>query len=61
MTQCASMNLKETVLINPNPTLPSQFHERTGHMMNPENNPIQDEIKSLSRYAEEHKMKIKKK
>ena len=58
MTQCCSMKLKDRVLLNPNPTLPNQYHERTGHILDPENNPIQAEITKLTKYAQDHKMKI---
>ena len=60
MTQCSSMNLKETVEVNPNPTLPRQFHERTDHILDPKKNPIQTEVKKLGEYARKHKMKINK-
>jgi hypothetical protein len=60
MTQCSSMNLKETVEVNPNPTLPRQFRERTDHILDPKKNPIQTEVKKLGEYAKKHKMKINK-
>ena len=58
MTQCAAMNLKETTEMNQNPTLPLQYHERTGHRLDPLNNPIQTEVTRLAKYASDHKMRI---
>ena len=46
------------VLPNPNPTLPSQYRERAGHILDPDNNQIQDELTKLTKYAQDYKMKI---
>ena len=60
MTQCVSMNLKETSEIDPNPTpiLPRQYHERTGHTLKTECNILQELLDKLKIYADENKMKI---
>ena len=49
MTQCAALNLKEMTVPDPNPNmdLPKQYHERTGHVLQAENNPIQGEVEKL--------------
>ena len=60
MTQCVAMNLKETSEIDPNPTptLPRQYHERTGHTLKTECNILQELLDKLKIYADENKMKI---
>ena len=60
MTQCASLNLKEMAVPDPNPTkdLPKQFHERTGHIFPVDKNPIQAEVNKLKAYARDNKMVI---
>ena len=60
MTQLAAINVKKATIMdpNPNPVLPRQFHERTNHILPNENNPLQNEIEKLKKYAEENGMKI---
>ena len=60
MTQCAALNLKEITVPDPNPNkdLPKQYHERTGHVLQAEKNPIQVEVDKLKHYAKENKMVI---
>ena len=60
MTQCASLNLKETVVPDPKATkdLPKQLHERTGHILPVDKNPIQAEVNKLKAYARDNKMVI---
>ena len=56
MTQCAVVNLKEETEPDPNPNkdLPRQYHERTGHVLPLEKNPIQAEVNKLKTYAKEN-------
>ena len=58
MTQCAAVNLKELVILNTNQARPMSYHERTGHILLPQDNPIQAEVTKLVNYATEHKMKV---
>ena len=60
MTQCAAINLKKATVPNQTSPQPWQYHERTGHVLRPEDNPIQTEVIALAKYAEDHKMKINK-
>ena len=56
MTQCAVVNLKEETEPEPNPNkdLPRQYHERNGHVLPLEKNPIQAEVNKLKTYAKEN-------
>ena len=58
MTQCAAVNLKKVARQNPNQVRPRQYHERTEHILLPQDNPIQTQVTNLVRYAKEHKMKV---
>ena len=58
MTQCAAVNLKQLATLNTNQVRPASYHERTGHMIAPQDNPIQEEVTKLVKYATEHKMKV---
>ena len=60
MTQCASLNFKETAILDPDPSpvLPRQFHERTDHVLKDEDNILQEQLDKLKRYAIKNKMKI---
>ena len=58
MTQCVSIDLKKVTLPDPNPIHPRQFHERTGHVLPNQENPIIEQIEQLKKYAEDHGMKI---
>ena len=58
MTQCAAVNLKKLAVPNPNQVGPRQYHERTGHILLPKDNPIQTEVIKLVNYAKERKMKL---
>ena len=58
MTQCAAVNLKELATLNTNQARPRSYHERTGHVLLPQDNPIQAEVTNLVNYATEHKMKV---
>ena len=60
MTQCVAINLKKATVPNQTSPQPWQYHERTGHVLRPEENPIQTEVIALAKYAEDHKMKINK-
>ena len=63
MTQCASLDLKKVAVLdtNPIPVLPRQFHERTGHILPIEANPLQEEVNSLRQFANDHGMQINEK
>ena len=43
---------------NPNPTLPANYHDRTGHVLAMNENELQEEIDNLKKYADKHFMKI---
>ena len=60
MTQCVAINLKNDAKTDPNPTkdLPKQYHERTGHFLPADTNPIQEQVDLLKKYAHENKMKL---
>ena len=60
MTQCISIDLKKVAISDPdpNPVLPRQFHQRTGHVLLNEDNPIQDQVNKLKIYAKKNLMKI---
>ena len=51
MTQCAAVNLKELVILNTNQARPRSYHERSGHILLPQDNPIQAEVTKLVNYA----------
>ena len=52
MTQCAVINLKELIEPdqNPNKDVLRQYHERTGHVLPVDKNPIQAEVNKLKIY-----------
>ena len=58
MTQCATVDLKSLAEPNINKDRPRSYHERTGHMLLPQDNPIQEEVNKLVNYATTHKMKV---
>ena len=60
MTQCVAIDLKKVAIPdpNPNPELPRQFHQRTGHVLPKALNPIQEQVDKLKLYADKHLMKI---
>ena len=58
MTQCVALDLKKAAIPNPNPILPRQFHERTGHILPEAENPIIEQVELLKAYATKHGMKI---
>ena len=58
MTQCVSIDLKKVTHPDPNPIHPRQFHQRTGHILPIEENPIIEQLEELKRYAKDHGMKI---
>ena len=60
MTQCVAIDLKRDTILDPNPTkdLPKQYHERTGHVLPPDSNCIQEQVEQLIKYAQENKMKL---
>ena len=60
MIQYSEMNLKETVEVNPNQTLPRQFHEKTNQILDPSDNLIRTKVNKLGEYNGKHKMKIDK-
>ena len=55
-----SLNLKEKLIVNPepNPIRPLSYHNRTGHIMGPDDCLMQTELDKLIKYADEHMMKI---
>ena len=60
MTQLISLDIKKATIPDPdpNPTLPRQYHERTGHVLPETNNPLQEQIENLKTYASENGMVI---
>ena len=60
MTQAVSLDLKKMAIKDPNPSpdLPRQFHERTGHVLEPSKNVLQEQLDKLKKYAAENKIKI---
>ena len=60
MTQCVSVNLKKAAEINPIqiPVHLRKQHERTGHVLKEDCNPLQTFLDSLKEYAKENKMVI---
>ena len=60
MTLAESINLREKLIANPVPTseFPLTYHERTGHILPPQNSHIQKAWDELQYYVEEHEMKI---
>ena len=60
MAQCVSLNLKEIAVPDPNqtPALPRPYHERTGHVLPDDANPLQAQLDALKEYARIHQMKI---
>jgi hypothetical protein len=58
MTQCVAIDLKKATVPDPSPILPSQFHERTGHILPKEENPLIEQVELLKIYATKHGMKI---
>ena len=59
LTLLQSLNLKKSLIGNPNPVRPLNFHERTYHILpNPESTKMQIQLDELKEYADEHEMKI---
>ena len=58
MTQYVAIDLKNVTIPDPNPILPRQFHERTGHILPEEENQIIEQVELLKMYAIKHGMKI---
>ena len=56
----AAINLKENLIVNPDPDLPLplSFHERTRHLLPYENNVIQHEFDKLKTFANDRQMVI---
>ena len=53
-----SINLKECVVPNPNPTHPLAYHERTNHCLPSSTYSLQNDLNDLTEYAENHGMVI---
>ena len=58
MTQCVSIDLKKVTIPDPTPIHPIQFHERTGHILPTEENPIIQQLEGLKKYTKDNGMKI---
>ena len=61
MTIAESIHLKETLIKNPTPVHPLQYHERTGHILPNERSKVQKLLQDLKVYTEEHEMKLNQK
>ena len=53
-----SINLKQCVVPNPNPTHPLNFHERTNHILPPSTYTLQDDLNKLADFSKNHQMVI---
>ena len=60
MTQSQAIDLKKVAISdpNPNPVLPRQFHERTGHILPSVDNQLQEQMRLLRQYAKDNGMVI---
>ena len=60
MTQLAALDLKKIAVQDPNPTpsLPRQYHERTGHVLLKKDNPLSEELEKFKNYAKTNQMVI---
>ena len=60
MTVAESINLKNKLVVNPdpNPTRPLQYHERTGHVLPEDQSDVQTLLNELSSYTETNEMKL---
>ena len=59
MTQNIALNLKNTVISDPQLiVLPTLYHDRTGHILSPDVNPLQCELMKLLEYTNIHEMKL---
>ena len=60
MTMGIALNLEKTLIKDPdpNPVLPLNFHNRTGHILPRDNNIMQKELDGLITYVQEKEMKV---
>ena len=59
LTLSESIDLKKKLTINTSPgPRPLTYHERTQHILKPEDSLMQEQLNLLCQYAEEHSMKI---
>ena len=60
MTVAESLNLKKVLIENPdnNPSRPIQYHKRTGHILPEGLSAVQNLLKEIQIYSENHEMKI---
>ena len=53
-----AINLRESVVTNPNPTHPVSFHERTHHILPANSCNLQSELNKLHEHSQTHQMRI---
>ena len=53
-----ALNMKESLISNPNRTLPDTYHSRFGLKLDPEKSKVYKEIKNIQEYATKNQMKI---
>ena len=53
-----SVNLKEALVVNPSPTHPLQYHDRTHHLLPTNTLQLQAELHNLEEYSHTHQMQI---
>ena len=58
MTVIEALDLKTTLVENPNLVRPLQYRERTGHIINEQALNMKETLNALKDYSEAHKMKI---
>ena len=58
LTLATAMNLKETLVENPNPSHPTTYHDRTMHLLPKESDLIQQVFNRLQQFSSERQMVI---
>ena len=58
MSLAQSIDMKECLIPNINPTRPETFHDRTNHILPSTAYTLQDDLNDLVQYSENHEMKI---
>ena len=51
-----SINLKETLVSNPDRPKPDQYHARLGQKLNPSKSKVYEQIRSIQKYAQENQI-----
>ena len=58
MSLMTSIDLKQSLENNPNLVRPTNFHDRTGHILPRNDCVISDQLNQLSKYVKDHQMRI---